>query len=179
VLFRSGNALGTIGDSISKFFGGETPFEKVKKFGDLNLNAAGVTRNAKAITEMYTALGMMNVRKSTKPVAAIPAPPKVADVAITQKEMVAAATAAKTKTAGATDKLSEQMKASSKDLLSTGVTEIKPSKPLTGQESPETLLASLNTKMEAMLKLNSRFVDLASRQLTVQQGLSGNLLKAV
>ena len=115
--------------------------------------------------------------KRSSPVAAIPSPPKVADFAITQKEMVAAA--AQTKAASATDNLPDQMKASAKDLLSTGVSEIKSSKPLTSQESPETLLASLNTKMEAMLKLNSRFVELASRQLSVQQGLSGNLLKSV
>jgi hypothetical protein len=115
--------------------------------------------------------------KRSSPVAAIPSPPKVADFAITQKEMVAAA--AQTKAASATDNLPDQMKASAKDLLSTGVSEIKSSKPLTSQESPESLLASLNTKMEAMLKLNSRFVELASRQLSVQQGLSGNLLKSV
>lgn len=56
---------------------------------------------------------------------------------------------------------------------------IPPSKPLTGQESSESLLAGLNTKMDAMLKLNARFVDLASRQLSATSAMSGNLIRAV
>lgn len=117
----------------------------------------------------------ISVLESRTKAAAIPVPPKGTDISVSQKDMVASAV--KTK-AEAQASLSQAQKQAAEEMKKTGV-DLTTIKPLTGQESPETLLASLNTKMEAMLKLNSRFVDLASRQLTVQQGLSGNLLKAV
>ena len=55
-----GNAIAAIGNSISKFFGGETPFDQVRAFGDLKLNAEGVKNNATAMTAMYTALKQMS-----------------------------------------------------------------------------------------------------------------------
>jgi hypothetical protein len=55
-----GGAIAAIGNSISKFFGGETPFEQVKAFGDLKLNADGVRNNATAMTAMYSALQQMS-----------------------------------------------------------------------------------------------------------------------
>jgi len=53
--------------------------------------------------------------------------------------------------------------------------EAKSAKPLTGQETPEQLLASLNNKLDMLLTHSRSAIDIASRQLTVQQGLSGNL----
>jgi len=43
------------------------------------------------------------------------------------------------------------------------------------QESAETLLASLNTKMEQLIKINRATHEINERQLTVQSGLSGDL----
>jgi hypothetical protein len=51
-----GSAIGAIGDAISSFFGGETPLEKVKAFGDADINAEGVANNAEAMASMATAL---------------------------------------------------------------------------------------------------------------------------
>jgi hypothetical protein len=47
------------------------------------------------------------------------------------------------------------------------------------QESAESLLASLNTKLEQLIKVNMNMKDVQDRQLTVQQGLSGDLFASV
>lgn len=47
----------------------------------------------------------------------------------------------------------------------------------TTQESAETLLASLNSKMDKLISLNIRITETADRQLTVQQGLTGDLFR--
>ena len=52
----AGNAIGAIGNAIASFFGGETPFEQVKSFGDLDINAEGVATNAAAMVSMAEAL---------------------------------------------------------------------------------------------------------------------------
>lgn len=54
------SAIGAIGSAIASFFGGETPFEQVKSFGDLDINAEGVTTNAIAMTSMANALSSFN-----------------------------------------------------------------------------------------------------------------------
>ncbi len=46
------------------------------------------------------------------------------------------------------------------------------------QETAESLLASLNTKMDRLINLNIKMTDTADRQLTVQQGLTGDLFRA-
>ena len=51
-----GNAVGAIGNAIASFFGGSTPFDKVKEFGDLAINAAGVEANASAMGSFATAM---------------------------------------------------------------------------------------------------------------------------
>lgn len=51
-----GNAVGAIGNAISSFFGGETPFDQVKNFGDMDINAEGVSTNAGAMVAMANAL---------------------------------------------------------------------------------------------------------------------------
>ena len=50
------SAVGAIGSAIASFFGGSTPFEKVKEFGDLAINAAGVETNASAMGAFATAM---------------------------------------------------------------------------------------------------------------------------
>jgi hypothetical protein len=57
----------------------------------------------------------------------------------------------------------------------TGTTQKAP----TTQESPETLLASLNNKMDQLIKLNSKIGEINERQLTVQQSLSNDLFASV
>lgn len=47
------------------------------------------------------------------------------------------------------------------------------------QESPSTLLASLNTKMDQLIKINKNVFDVAESQLGATKGLSGNLFKQV
>ena len=61
-----GNAIAAIGGAIARFFGAETPFDQVRAFGDLKLNADGVRNNATAMTAMYTALGTMSGSGSLK-----------------------------------------------------------------------------------------------------------------
>lgn len=46
------------------------------------------------------------------------------------------------------------------------------------QESAESLLAQLNTKMDTLIRVSSRTAELNDRQLSVQQGLTGNLFAA-
>ena len=53
----------------------------------------------------------------------------------------------------------------------------KPSSPST-QESAETLLASLNSKMDQLIKINKTTSDLNEKQLSVQQSMSGDLYVA-
>jgi hypothetical protein len=47
------------------------------------------------------------------------------------------------------------------------------------QESAESLLSSLNSKMEQLVKLNREMYSINERQLSVQQGLSGDLFASV
>jgi hypothetical protein len=56
----AGNAVAAIGNAISRFFGGQTPFDQVKSFGELNLNADGVRNNATAMIVMSEALSQMS-----------------------------------------------------------------------------------------------------------------------
>jgi hypothetical protein len=56
----AGNAVAAIGGAIARFFGAETPFDQIKAFGDLKLNADGVRNNATAMTAMYSALRQMS-----------------------------------------------------------------------------------------------------------------------
>ena len=44
-----------------------------------------------------------------------------------------------------------------------------------GQETPESLLASLNTKMDQLIQVSKRTADLNDRQLSVQKGLTTDL----
>jgi hypothetical protein len=109
----------------------------------------------------------------TKPTAAIPKPPTSStDLSIAQKDMTKTIDDKnKAMTAAAAQKLDPKTAAAAKDVMSTGTT----NKPLTGQETPEQLLASLNTKLDQLIKVSKSNFDIAARQLTVQQGLSGNL----
>lgn len=52
----AGSVVGAIGSAIASFFGGDTPFDQVKDFGDLELNAEGVKTNAAAMSAMVEGL---------------------------------------------------------------------------------------------------------------------------
>ena len=54
------NAVGAIGNAIASFFGGETPFDQVKNFGEMDINAEGVATNAQAMVAMANALNAFN-----------------------------------------------------------------------------------------------------------------------
>jgi hypothetical protein len=51
----------------------------------------------------------------------------------------------------------------------------KKTAPGAGQETPESLLAQLNTKMDQLIQVSKRTADLNDRQLSVQKGLSSDL----
>jgi Mg2+ and Co2+ transporter CorA len=57
--------------------------------------------------------------------------------------------------------------------------EKKGTKPVPAQESAESLLSSLNTKLEQLLAVNKGQLELESRQLSAVQAMSNDLLKAV
>lgn len=52
----AGNAIGAIGNAIASFFGGDTPFDQVRDFGAMDINADGVATNAQAMISMADAL---------------------------------------------------------------------------------------------------------------------------
>jgi hypothetical protein len=51
----------------------------------------------------------------------------------------------------------------------------KKTAPGAGQETPESLLAQLNTKMDQLIQVSKRTADLNDRQLSVQKGLTSDL----
>jgi hypothetical protein len=51
----------------------------------------------------------------------------------------------------------------------------KKTAPGASQETPESLLAQLNTKMDQLIQVSRRTADLNDRQLSVQKGLSSDL----
>ena len=61
----------------------------------------------------------------------------------------------------------------------TGGTQTTTTAPSTTQESPSTLLASLNNKMDQLISVNRRVFEVAENQLSVQKGLTGNLYKSI
>jgi hypothetical protein len=60
-----------------------------------------------------------------------------------------------------------------------GGTQTTTTSPSTTQESPATLLASLNTKMDQLISVNRRVFEVAENQLSVQKGLTGNLYRSI
>ena len=60
-----------------------------------------------------------------------------------------------------------------------GGTQTTTTAPSTTQESPATLLASLNNKMDQLINVNRRVFEVAENQLSVQKGLTGNLYKSI
>ena len=51
--------------------------------------------------------------------------------------------------------------------------------PVATQESPESLLVSLNSKMDQLIKATTKVVEINERQLSVQRGLGGNLMATI
>jgi hypothetical protein len=54
-----------------------------------------------------------------------------------------------------------------------------PSTPATTQESAESLLASLNTKMEMLINSNRRYIEIGEAQLGATKGLSKDLFRSI
>jgi hypothetical protein len=54
-----------------------------------------------------------------------------------------------------------------------------PSAPATTQESAESLLASLNTKMEMLINSNRRYIEIGEAQLGATKGLSKDLFRSI
>jgi predicted nucleic acid-binding Zn-ribbon protein len=57
--------------------------------------------------------------------------------------------------------------------------ERKGSKPAPAQESAESLLSSLNTKLEQLIAVNKGQFELETRQLSAVQAMSNDLLKSI
>ena len=55
-----GNLVGAVTDFIGGMFGADSPIEQVKEFGDMQINADGVTANANAMAAMSQALSTMS-----------------------------------------------------------------------------------------------------------------------
>ena len=73
----------------------------------------------------------------------------------------------------AAEKAKAEEEAKKKEAESTGTAGSKPA-----QETPESLLASLNTKLDQLIKINKSAADVGEKQLSVQRGLSGNIYAA-
>jgi len=54
------SGIGSLVGAISDFFGGDTPFEQVQEFGNLEINAEGVRANAQAMASMSRALSTLS-----------------------------------------------------------------------------------------------------------------------
>ena len=61
----SGFITGALG-GIAKFFGKDSPLEKLKKFGDMDINSAGVIKNATAMADYTKAIGGMTSSSKTE-----------------------------------------------------------------------------------------------------------------
>ena len=65
----AGEALGGfvsgVMGSLGNFFGADSPLEKLKKFGDMDINASGVVKNAKAMKEYTTAISGLGAAGKT------------------------------------------------------------------------------------------------------------------
>ena len=61
----SGFITGALG-GIANFFGKDSPLEKLKQFGDMDINSAGVIKNAKAMSDYATAIGGMTTSSKTE-----------------------------------------------------------------------------------------------------------------
>ena len=55
-----GGFIGGITGGLVKFFGGDSPLEKLQKFGEMDINAAGVMNNSKAVTEYAKAMSVLS-----------------------------------------------------------------------------------------------------------------------
>ena len=54
-----GNLVGAVSDFVAGLFGGDSPIEQVQEFGNMQINADGVRRNAEAMAAMSRALATM------------------------------------------------------------------------------------------------------------------------
>ena len=54
-----GGLIGGIAGGLVKLFGGDSPLDKLKKFGDMDINQSGVIKNAAAVAEYSKAMSLL------------------------------------------------------------------------------------------------------------------------
>jgi hypothetical protein len=149
--------------------------EKKKKAAE-EKKAGDAKKEAKAAAEPATAAKDYNDSLSLlKSEYAAANPTKSQPVAKAEASKQAIVAAAEQKTAEAAKIATTEAEA--KKLAASGST--SKAAPATTQESAESLLASLNTKLDRLIQVNHRQLEIGTNQLSVQQGLSGNLLASV
>jgi hypothetical protein len=137
----------------------------VKKLGDTNEKEAAAKEAALPKTDFGGS--SLDILKSEVAIANGPAP-SVAKAETAKKEMEAKSDKGKAdaNTAGAMTALQQTQESTKKATPA-------------AQESAESLLASLNNKLDQLISVNKNMKDVQDRQLSVQQGLSGDLFASV
>jgi hypothetical protein len=136
----------------------------VKKLGDTNDKEVAAKEAALPKTD-FGSSNSLDILKSEVAISEGPKSSPVAKAETAKKEMEAKADKDKSDKDAATKK-EESKKEEGK-------------RPAPAQETPETLLASLNTKLDQLIAVNKNMKEVQDRQLTVQQGLSGDLFASV
>ena len=153
----------------------EKQLEEAKTTAEKKAAIAKIEEAEKKIAALDKALALSKEKPATSP--ASPSVPTTKQEAAkkgegTKKELESkgeAKTAAEEKAAAEKAKADEKAK--------TDKEKEGKSKPVT-QESAESLLASLNTKMEQLIKINKGTHDVNEKQLSVQRGLTSDLFAA-
>lgn len=135
-----------------------------KKLGEANEKEAAAKEAALPKTD-FGSSNSLDILKSEVAISEGPKASPVAKAETVKKEMEAKADKDKSDKDAATKK-EESKKEEGK-------------KPAPAQETAETLLASLNTKLDQLIAVNKNMKEVQDRQLTVQQGLSGDLFASV
>ena len=136
----------------------------VKKLGDTNDKEAAAKEAALPKTDFGG--NSLDILKSEVAIANGPTVSPIAKAETTKKEIESKSEQAKADKAQATVK-EDKSKAGSD------------TKAAPAQESAESLLASLNTKLDQLIAVNRNIKEVNDRQLSVQQGLSGDLFASV
>jgi hypothetical protein len=127
------------------------------------------------LLKQYAAASGSAYVKDPKKEAAVKDPKKEAAASAEAAKKAAEADAQeKVKLAGMSEKeRAEYLKKKSGEPAPAKAEETKPA-----QETPETLLANLNTKMDKLISVSTRQFEVAENQLSVQKGMTKNLYRA-
>ena len=151
-----------------------------KKAGEAKKSAEAAKKEDKPTVDYNDSLAILKSELEKTGTVKSPGNPAVANAEASRKEMESKAQS---------DKQAKEQKAASKaesgpaaesGTSAPGKTGTSaPPKAGPGQESAETLLAQLNSKMDQLIRVNTQLNDLNERQLRVQQSLTGDLFVAV